>query len=116
MSIERLHVGKRLSDAVIHDNKIYLAGQVPLNTAGQGVQAQTEEVLANIDALLAEAGSDKTKILSATIFLVDMATFDDMNAAWDKWVAPDAPPARACMEARLARPGWGVEIIVVAAR
>jgi enamine deaminase RidA (YjgF/YER057c/UK114 family) len=116
MSIERLHPGKRLSESVIHDGRIYLAGQVPLETAGRGVREQTEEVLANIDKLLAEAGSDKTKILSATIYLVDMRTFDEMNAAWDAWVAPGAASARACVEARLARLGWGVEISIVAAR
>ena len=116
MSIQRLHVGKRLSEVVVHDGRVYLAGQVPQKAAGRSVREQTEEVLANIDALLAEAGSDKSRILTATIYLADMATFDDMNAAWDSWVVAGAPPARACLEARLVRPEWGVEIVVVAAK
>lgn len=114
MSIQRLHSGPRMSQAVIHGDTIYLAGQVAL--PGERIERQTEAVLAQIDALLAEAGSDKSHILSATIWLADMNDFASMNVVWDKWVALEAAPARATGEAKLATPQYLVEIIVVAAR
>lgn len=116
MSITRIGAGPRMSQAVVHGNTVYLAGQVAGKTAGASVEEQTREILATIDALLAEAGSDKTKILSATIYLVDMATFGEMNKVWDGWVAPGATPARATVEAKLAAPPYKVEIAVIAAK
>lgn len=116
MSITRIGAGPRMSQAVVHGNTVYLAGQVASKTAGASVEEQTREILATIDALLAEAGSDKTKVLSATIYLVDMATFGEMNKVWDGWVAPGATPARATVEAKLAAPPYKVEIAVIAAK
>lgn len=114
MTITRLHSGPRMSQAVVHGDTIYLAGQV--GAPGESVTRQTEAVLASVDALLAEAGSDKSKILSATIWLADMADFAEMNAVWDRWVGGKDAPARATGEARLATPDYKVEIIVIAAR
>jgi enamine deaminase RidA (YjgF/YER057c/UK114 family) len=114
MSIKRINVGKRLSEAVIHGNTIYLAGEVPDDTS-KDVTGQTEEVLAKIDKLLQLAGSDKSKLLSAQIFLPDMKDFAGMNAAWEKWVVPGQTPARATIEAKLANPAYKVEIMCVAA-
>lgn len=114
MDIRRLHSGPRMSQAVVHNGTVYLAGQVAEDTS-QPVAGQTRQVLASIDSLLREAGSDKTKILSATIVLADMATFGDMNSVWDGWVAPGHTPARATIEAKLAAPHYRVEIIVTAA-
>ena len=110
--IKRLKIGPRMSQAVVHGNTVYLAGQV-----GQGatVGEQTTAILRTIDALLAEAGSDKMKLLSATIWLTDMGKFAEMNAVWDAWVAPGHTPGRACVEARLAAPQYHVEIAVIAA-
>ena len=113
--IRRLHPGTRMSQAVIHGNTVYLAGQVADDTT-QGVAGQTQQVLVAIDRLLAEAGSDKTRILSATVYLADIATFAEMNSVWDQWVSKDHPPARATVEAKLAAPPYRVEIQVVAAR
>ena len=114
MSIKRFNVGKRLSEAVVHGNTVYLAGEVPDDTA-KDVTGQTEEVLAKIDALLAKAGSDKSKVLSAQIFLPDMKDFPGMNIAWEKWVVPGHTPARATIEAKLANPAYKVEIMCIAA-
>jgi enamine deaminase RidA (YjgF/YER057c/UK114 family) len=114
MTIKRINVGKRLSEAVVHGNTIYLAGEVPDDTA-KDVTGQTEEVLAKIDALLAKAGSDKSKILSAQIFLPDMKDFAGMNVAWEEWVVPGQAPARATIEAKLANPAYKVEIMCIAA-
>ena len=120
MSIERRHVGKRLSDMVIHRlegtsaGTIYLAGQVASDMTAD-VTEQTRQVLAAIDSLLAEAGSDKTKLLSATIFLPDLANFAAMNAVWESWVVPGQTPARATVEAKLANPAYKVEIQAIAA-
>jgi enamine deaminase RidA (YjgF/YER057c/UK114 family) len=114
MEIRRLQPGKRMSQAVVYNNTVYLAGQVAEDT-NQDVAGQTRQVLASIDTLLKEAGSDKTKILSATIVLADMATFAEMNAVWDTWVAQGHTPARATIEAKLAAPQYRVEIIVTAA-
>ncbi len=114
MSIRRLESGPRMSQAVIHGNTVYLAGQV--GAPGQSVTAQTEAILASIDRLLGEAGSDKSKLLQATIWLESMDDFAEMNAVWDAWVDPANPPARAAGESRLATPDFKVEIIVVAAK
>ena len=114
MEIRRLQPGKRMSQAVVHNGTVYLAGQVADDT-NQDVAGQTRQVLASIDKLLKEAGSDKTKILTATIVLKDIATFADMNAVWDGWVAAGNTPARATIEANLAAPQYRVEIIVTAA-
>ena len=112
--IERFDVGPRLSEMAIHNGTVYLAGQVP-DDASQDIGGQTRQVLAAIDALLARAGSDKTRILMAQIFLADLAEFDGMNAAWDAWVAEGHAPPRATVQARLARPEWKLEIVVTAA-
>ena len=114
MAIERIESGSRMSQAVIHGNTVYLAGQV--GAPGQSVTVQTQEVLKQIERLLAAAGSDKSKILTATIWLADMADFGEMNAVWDAWVGGKDAPARATGEAKLATPAYKVEIIVVAAR
>ena len=114
MSIRRIEVGQRMSQAVIHGDTVYLAGQV--GAPGESVTAQTQAVLAQIERLLAATGSDKSKILTATIWLADMADFGEMNAVWDVWVGGKDAPARATGEAKLATPDYKVEIIVVAAR
>ena len=116
MIITRIETGPRMSQAVVHDDTVYLAGVVADEPAGKDVTAQTRSVLGKIDALLAKAGSSKARILSAQIWLTDMATFGQMNAVWDAWVAPGQAPARATVEAKLATPDYKVEIMVVAAR
>jgi enamine deaminase RidA (YjgF/YER057c/UK114 family) len=115
MSIERIGVGPRMSQAVVHGNTVYLAGIVASDPTAD-VKGQTEQILARIDTLLAEAGTDKTKILSANIWITDMSTFGEMNAAWDAWVSPGNTPARATVESNLAAPEYRVEIMVQAAR
>lgn len=115
MSIQRLHIGKRLSEAAIYSNTIYLAGQVAEDSS-QDITGQTKQVLAAIDKLLAEAGSDKTKILQLSIFISDMSDFPAMNAVWDEWVVQGATPPRATVEAKLAKPEWKVEMLVVAGK
>ena len=112
--IQRLHTGPRMSQAVIHGNTVYLAGQVA-DDPSQDVPGQTRQILASIDRLLAEAGTDKTKILSATIYLASIDTFAQMNSVWDTWVPPGHTPARATVEAKLAAPQYTVEIQVIAA-
>ena len=112
--IQRIDPGPRMSEASIHNGVVYLAGQVPEDTS-LDIEGQTREVLAAIDALLAQAGSDKTRILRAQIFLADIADFAGMNRAWDAWVVPGNAPARATVEAKLAKPEWKVEIVVTAA-
>ena len=112
--IERLETDHRMSQAVIHGDLIWLAGQV--GEPGDDVIAQTKTALAEIDRLLAAAGSDKSKILNATIWLADITNFGAMNSVWDAWVDKDNPPARATSEARLATSAYLVEIVVVAAR
>lgn len=114
MAIQRHNVGKRLSEIVVHNGTAYLAGEVPDDTS-KDITAQTEQVLAKIDKLLAQVGSDRTKILSAQIFIADMGEFAGMNAAWDKWVAPGHTPARATIEAKLANAAYKVEIMCIAA-
>ena len=116
MTIERMEVGARLSKVVIHGNTVYLAGLTADRSAGQSVAAQTQEILAAIDALLAKAGTDKSKLLQATIWLQDIRTVDEMNKVWDAWVPSGCAPARACIEARLQSPAKMVEIRVIAAR
>ena len=112
MSIRRIDAGPRMSDIVIHNNTVYLAGQVGEGTT---VAEQTRDILAQVDAALAKAGTDKSKLLQAIIWLDDMANFAEMNAAWDAWVDPANTPARATGEAKLAAPKYKVEIIVTAA-
>ncbi|SEM81089.1 Enamine deaminase RidA, house cleaning of reactive enamine intermediates, YjgF/YER057c/UK114 family [Loktanella fryxellensis] len=112
MSIERIESGPRMSQAVVHGGIAYLAGQV--GAPGETVTAQTTEVLAQIDRLLALAGTDKSQILTAQIWLADMADFAEMNAVWDEWVSQGNAPARWTGEARLATPDYKVEIIVTA--
>ena len=113
MTIRRIEPGKRMSGAVVHGNTVYLAGQV--GTAGDDVTAQTVTALAEVDKLLAAAGTDKSKILNATIWLADIADFGKMNAVWDAWVDTANPPARATGESKLATPEYLVEVIVIAA-
>lgn len=116
MTIQRINPGARMSAAVVHGNTVYLAGQVADKSAGQGVVEQTREILGLIDGLLAEAGTDKSKLLMVNIWLTDIATFQQMNSVWDAWVSPGNPPARATVEAKLAGEQYKVEIAVVAAR
>ena len=112
--IKRFDVGSRMSEMAIHNGTVYLAGQVA-DDATQDIQGQTCQVLAMVDALLARAGSDKSKILMAQIFLVDLADFDGMNAVWDAWVAVGHTPPRATVQAQLAKPGWKFDMVVTAA-
>ena len=116
MSIQRFETGPRMSQVVVHGNTIYLAGVVANKAAGGSVTDQTKEILSIIDAHLAKAGSDKSKLLSATIYLTDMKTFGEMNRVWDAWVSPGNTPARATVEVKLAAPQYNVEIMVTAAR
>lgn len=113
MTIERLHSGPRMSQAVIHNGLVYLAGQI--GAPGENTAAQTRAVLGKIEALLAEAGTDKSHILTATIWLADMEDFGAMNAVWDQWVGGANAPARATGKVKLATPDYRVEIIVTAA-
>jgi enamine deaminase RidA (YjgF/YER057c/UK114 family) len=115
VSIQRIQPTKRLAQAVVHGDRVYSAGIVADDPVPDA-KRQAEQILAQLDRLLAEAGSDKRKILTATIWLSDMRHYDALNAAWDAWLAPDAKPARACVEAKLAFPQYWVEIQVVAAR
>jgi enamine deaminase RidA (YjgF/YER057c/UK114 family) len=115
-SIERLEIGPRMSQAVIHNGVVYLAGQVAADAPGAPVKEQTKNILDRIDKLLAAAGTDKTKLLSVTIWLADVRTFEDMNSVWDKWVPAGATPARATVEAKLVTTAYAVEIGVIAAR
>ena len=114
-SIKRIGAGPRMSQAVVRGNAVYTAGQVADKTKGGTVADQTREILAQIDALLAEAGSAKANILSATIYLADIATFVEMNGVWDEWVDKANPPARATVEAKLVSPAYKVEIAIIAA-
>ncbi len=115
MSIRRIGAGARMSKAVVHGSTVYLAGQVADKSKGASVAEQTQEIVGIIDDLLKEAGSDKTKILSAAIYLSDISTFAQMNSVWDTWVVADHTPARATVEAKLAAPEYTVEIAVIAA-
>ena len=113
-TIKRVNVAKRLSDMAVFNNVAYLAGQVA-DDVSQDVTGQTAQVLATIDKLLAEAGTDRTRILMAQIFVANMKEFDGMNKAWDAWVADGNAPPRATIEARLASADYKVEIVVTAA-
>ena len=114
MTIERIETGSRMSQAVVHGDTIYLAGQV--GPAGESVTVQTQAVLSEIERLLKAAGSGKEHLLMATIWLADMADFIEMNAVWDKWIAGVGAPARATGESKLATPDYKVEIIIIAAK
>ena len=116
MSIRRIEVGPRVSQAVVHGDTVYLAGQVARDAPGALAAEQTKNILDKIDALLAEAGSDKSKLLSATIWLADIREFKNINEVWDAWVDPQNTPARTCVESKLAAAHYTVEIMVIAAR
>ena len=113
-SLRRFHVGDRLSEMAIFNHTVYLAGQVP-DDATQSIEGQTAQVLAMVDKLLHEAGTDKAHILMAQIYLADLADFAGMNAVWDDWVALGDAPPRATVQAALANPAWHIEIVVTAA-
>jgi len=116
MSIERHDCGPRMSKAVVHGNTVYLAGIVADHAGGKSMTEQTKDILSIIDGYLAKAGTDKSKLLSANIWVTDMAEFAEMNAVWDSWVSPGNTPARATVQAKLAAPQFKVEIMVVAAK
>lgn len=116
MTIQRFETGPRMSQVVVHGDTVYLAGVVANTTKGESVTKQTQEILAIIDGHLATAGTDKSKLLTATIYITDMKTFAEMNAVWDSWVSPGNTPARATVEAKLAAAPYNVEIMVTAAR
>jgi enamine deaminase RidA (YjgF/YER057c/UK114 family) len=116
MSIQRFETGPRMSQVVVHGNTVYLAGIVANKTAGESVTKQTQEILSTIDGYLAAAGTDKSKLLSTTIYITDMKNFAEMNAVWDAWVSPGNTPARATVEVQLAAPKFHVEIMVTAAK
>jgi len=110
--IERIESGSRVSHAVIHNGVVYVGGVL---SSGATVREQTKNVLQGIDLTLQRAGTDKSKLLSATVWLADISTFDEMNSVWDAWVSAGNAPARACIEAKLIKPGYRVEISVIAA-
>lgn len=113
MSIQRINSGPRLSEAVIHDGKVYLCGFVA--ESGVTVAEQTADILAQIDETLKQAGTDKTKLLKVNIWLTDITTIAEMNSVWDKWAVSGKTPARATVEAKLADPSWKIEVMVEAA-
>jgi enamine deaminase RidA (YjgF/YER057c/UK114 family) len=115
MSVKRINPGPRMSSAVVHGDTVYLAG-LTADDPKADVKGQTAQILAKIDKFLAEAGTDKSKILSASIWLTDIKTWSQMNEVWDAWVSPGNAPARATVEAKLALPGLSVEIMVQAAK
>ncbi|WP_342643102.1 RidA family protein [Rhodoligotrophos ferricapiens] len=114
MSIRRIKPGPRMTQAVVAGGMVFLSGQVALDNGGKSVTEQTKEILSRIDTLLAEAGTDKSKLVSANIWLSDISTFAEMNAVWDAWVDPNNTPARATVESKLAAPQFTVEIAVTA--
>jgi len=114
MSITRIKSGDRMSQAVVHGNMVYTAGQVAQNAPGESVTAQTTDILREIDELLSTAGTDKSKLINATIWLSDIGSFAEMNEVWDAWVSPGNAPTRACVESKLASPKFTVEIQVSA--
>jgi enamine deaminase RidA (YjgF/YER057c/UK114 family) len=117
MSIDRIEPGPRMSQAVIHNKTVYLAGQVASGARGRSVADQTRDILARIEALLTEANSDKSRVLNATIWLTDMASFAEMNSVWDRWVVDGATPARATVATpQLAAADYKIEIAIVAAQ
>ena len=113
--VERFNAGPRMSQAVVHGNTVYLAG-LTADDSKADVKGQTKQILDKIDALLAKAGTDKSKLLSANIWLTDISTWSQMNEVWDAWVAPGNTPARATVEAKLANPALKVEIMIQAAK
>ena len=113
MQIQRHGTTRRYSDSVVHNGTVYLV-EVTASTEGD-IATQTASLLAGVDALLAQAGSDKRKLLMVTVYLADMADYDGMNAVWDAWVPDGHAPTRACVQARLAKPGWRVEMAITAA-
>jgi len=113
-TLQRFDVGPRMSEMAVHNSVAYLAGQVA-DDATQDISGQTRQVLAAIDALLARAGSDKSKILRAQIFLADLADFTAMNMVWEAWVVAGHTPPRATVQAALAKPQWRIEVVVTAA-
>lgn len=115
MSIERINPGRRFSQAVVHGDTVYLAGHTAHDPRAS-VREQTADVLAQIDAALAAAGTDRSRLLAVQVWLADISTFDEMNAAWEAWVDPANLPTRATVEARLASDDWKVEIAAIAAR
>ena len=115
MALKRIGAGDRMSDAVIHGDKIYLSGYIAEKAVGKSVKEQTKDILDQIDATLKEAGTDKTRILRANIWLTNINTWSEMNEAWDAWVVPGQTPARATVEAKIAGKGLEVEIMVEAA-
>jgi enamine deaminase RidA (YjgF/YER057c/UK114 family) len=116
MKIERHETGPRMSKAVVHGNTVYLSGIVADSPKGKSMAEQTKSILSQIDGFLAQAGTDKNKLISANIWVTDMANFAEMNGVWDAWVSPGNAPARATVQAQLASPDYKVEIMVVAAR
>ena len=116
MAIERHENGPRMSRVVVHNDTVYLAGLTADKTVGESIAAQTKEILDKIDALLKLGGTDKSKLLQATIWLQDIRTVDEFNKVWDAWVVAGSGPARACIEARLQSPAKGIEIQVTAGR
>ena len=112
--LRRFHVGDRLSEMTVYKGTVYLAGQVA-SDATQDIRGQTAQVLATIDKLLAEAGTDKAHILMCQIFIADLADFPAMNEIWEDWVAPGDAPPRATLQARLVKPEWKIELVVTAA-
>ena len=112
--IKRLEIGTRMSEMAVHNGTVYLAGQVA-NDASEDIQGQTAQVLAEVDALLARVGSDKSRILMAQIFLADLVDFAGMNEVWDAWVVPGQTPPRATVQATLAKSEWKIEVVVTAA-
>ncbi|WP_439257901.1 RidA family protein [Lonepinella sp. BR2271] len=115
MTIQRFHISKRLSEVTVYNGVAYLAGQIPANTPNQPIYEQTKDVLAEIDRLLAEVNSDKSRILRAEVVLVDMNDYAEMNRAWDEWVADNNAPPRATIQAKLANEAWKIEIVITAA-
>ena len=113
--IKRFQVGERMSQAVVHGDIVYTAGQVAQSAPGASVADQTRAILSQIDDLLREAGTDKSRLISATIWLSDISTFNEMNEIWDAWVVKGQTPCRACVESKLAAPQFTVEISVIAA-
>jgi enamine deaminase RidA (YjgF/YER057c/UK114 family) len=110
--IQRIEPGSRVSHAVIHDGVVYVGGVL---APGASVREQTKNVLRGVDVTLERAGTDKSKLLSATVWLTDIGTFDEMNSVWDEWVSAGNAPARACIEAKLISPEYRVQIAVIAA-
>ena len=116
MTITRIDTNERMSQAVTHGDTVYLAGQVAIDAANESVENQTTNILSRIDDLLEKSGSNKSNLLTATIWLTSMDDFDEMNSVWDSWVPSGDAPARACVESKLAFPQFTVEISVTATR